>query len=1621
MKSEKPKTPRQELEASLTALLLGELPEQKAAALRESMAKDAELARLYERLEQTIGLVRETAVPAEQGTQSAPLKLSTKRREQLLQQFKTIAPKEFTNPKSRTIRARELAIAAGIVAFIGFAAWFTFNLTQGSYSSMSRIKVESEPNPAMVASYSPSPVASTPPPVADHSLTPVQSPTVVTASADGGGLSVSSAAKPSASEIALPTATDFYINGKDPSASLVSTNYTFGDPEWVGVLDRGNYSPSAHSSTNQFVSRYASIALPTNTELGDKANLASAPQGQFVANRTPTNASEFALNADPNRNGQFGPQGTFYDSSKSGSQLTAGFGRTGTPMTYANSGQITGALQQLDENFRRQSGGLAWADKIQDDDVGIGKDSGQEFRRKLKGILNRAASTPEQQPPAIDPATGLPIPASGAYSTGAIDPATGLPIPAEVAEVQQKMPTPVPLATRAFQVETNAFFAALEPFKEAASQAPYGGGGTGGGGGGGGRVTVSGQMPARTLREPALTPTQTPAVTTPPMAGQKLVETAQEGKDVNASNIYLGKELAKSDVKFGTWSLETAQAARSSGTKKEEEKLKQVAEVRDGVTIAGRATTPGQGFSPVGPRETPPSPSASLQPQSVPVLGDLPMLGAAFKGGEANPGLTSAKGVLSVPSANSIETFGAVLAGVPVASPSGYIDGNGQWQFTTGTENLGWVKDGETNVTLFAGEPSNQSSDSFYFHPGLGTQANWVQNFTVDAGVVVAPETKPAQEHELVARQSMVDIEKDWLKRNTFGDSNAIRSRGTDRGEGELSDALKPTKVKGQFSPGGQMPSITNDAIISIDPETRGVVVIGDADTSNYIAQAMAKRRGAETNLALSFANPPPPAAVGQMGAPFKESEELSRNRSNDREMITRVIHVDKNTFRQGLESINGLVVGGFTTSGPPDSGVRVVTRTNDMSTLQADTRKFFKTMGVDLNTDDGKSVFYNDRDGTLLVRGTRGDLDVIESAVSVLNQPAPEVNIAAKFAETSSNQDLALATPAVPNPYARTNLIWTSSGREIISRKLDKIMVNSLKYEGLPLSEVIRNLNEEAKKRDPEKRGINFILNPDQISKSDTSKVLSPIDPATGLPMVSPTEAVDLGAARVKIVPELRDVRLEDVLDAIVKTSDRPIKYSIEDYAVVFSRAGSAADWEDPKVPAKPVTPPLIPQPEIQTRENAFSTFSLNVSDVAFKLAAASLEKGQMPEPASIRSEEFINAFDYRDPEAPAGVPVAFAWERARYPYAQNRDLMRLSIKTAAQGRQTGRPLNLVLLLDNSGSMERADRVAIIREALKVLASQLQPQDKLSVITFARTAQLRVDGVAGNQAAQVAEDIGGLTPEGGTNIEEAMNLAYQTALRHYLASGINRVVLLTDGAANLGDVEPGSLKQKVEANRKQGIALDCFGIGWEGFNDDLLETLSRNGDGRYGFINSPEEAATEFAGQLAGALNVAASDVKVQVEFNPARVTAYRQIGYAKHQLTKEQFRDNTVDAAEIAAQEAGNALYVVEVNPAGQGPLGTVRVRFKIPGTSDYREHEWSVPFNGNAVALEQASPAMRLAATASAFSEWLATSPYATEVTPDTLLSYLSGVPEVYGADARPKKLEWMIRQAKSLAGK
>ncbi|MBL9135173.1 MAG: von Willebrand factor type A domain-containing protein [Verrucomicrobiales bacterium] len=471
---------------------------------------------------------------------------------------------------------------------------------------------------------------------------------------------------------------------------------------------------------------------------------------------------------------------------------------------------------------------------------------------------------------------------------------------------------------------------------------------------------------------------------------------------------------------------------------------------------------------------------------------------------------------------------------------------------------------------------------------------------------------------------------------------------------------------------------------------------------------------------------------------------------------------------------------------------------------------------------------------------------------------------------------------------------------------------------------------------------------------------------------------------------------------------------------ALAFGRFDSAGRPQAAgSLPA--AVPVPVPQSEVSAEQDAFSTFSLNVADVSFKLAEASLGNQALPGAGTIRSEEFLNAFDYHDPQPAAGAPLGFAWDRARDPFTHGRDLLRLAVKTASSGREANQALHLVLVLDNSGSMERADRVRILRECLRVLAEKLGSADRISVVAFARTARLWVEALSGDQAGELLERVGQLTPEGGTNLEDALRVAYETALKHFVIGGGNRVILMTDGAANLGEVRSEVLRQLVVAHRTKGVALDCFGIGWEGYNDEVLEALSRNGDGRYGFVQSPEEASAGFAAQLAGALQVAASDVKVQVEFNPRRVASWRQVGYAKHQLTQEQFRDNTVDAAEIGAAESGNALYVIDTLSGGSGPVAIVRVRFREPASGLYREHAWEVPYTGLALPLDQSRPAFRLAVVASLFAESLADSPFAAEVTSDRLLGLMTGVPAAFVPDPRPGRLEWMIRQAKSLRGR
>lgn len=431
-----------------------------------------------------------------------------------------------------------------------------------------------------------------------------------------------------------------------------------------------------------------------------------------------------------------------------------------------------------------------------------------------------------------------------------------------------------------------------------------------------------------------------------------------------------------------------------------------------------------------------------------------------------------------------------------------------------------------------------------------------------------------------------------------------------------------------------------------------------------------------------------------------------------------------------------------------------------------------------------------------------------------------------------------------------------------------------------------------------------------------------------------------------------------------------------------------------------------------------AFSTFSLHVSDVSFKLAQAALAQGQWPEAAKIRIEEFVNALGYHDPLPADSDKVACRVEQAIHPFLMQRNLLRISMRTAATGRAQSTPLRLTIVLDNSGSMERADRRRAVLQAIQMLTKQLRPTDQVTLISFANTPRLLAEKVVGDQGASLLKLIEKLPSEGGTNIEAALLLAREKALEQRQAGAQNRIVLLTDGAVNLGNANPESLGKLVTQLRDDGIAFDAAGISAADLNDEVLEALTRQGDGRYYLLDSADAVAESFAAQIAGALRPSAQNVKVQVEFNPQRVGRYKLLGFEKHRLKQEDFRNDKVDAAEMAAAEAGVAVYHYEIKPNGNGDVGSVSVRFRDLTTGQMIERRWPIPYDSSTPRLEQAEPTMQLAATAALFAAKLSGGSLADSVDLGQLQQLLAKVSEQYATQPRVVQLRTMVEQAKAI---
>lgn len=342
-------------------------------------------------------------------------------------------------------------------------------------------------------------------------------------------------------------------------------------------------------------------------------------------------------------------------------------------------------------------------------------------------------------------------------------------------------------------------------------------------------------------------------------------------------------------------------------------------------------------------------------------------------------------------------------------------------------------------------------------------------------------------------------------------------------------------------------------------------------------------------------------------------------------------------------------------------------------------------------------------------------------------------------------------------------------------------------------------------------------------------------------------------------------------------------------------------------------------------THENGFqsvakaplSTFSLDVDAASYSNMRRVINEGRKPEPDAIRTEELVNYFTY-DYVWPTGSnPVRINAEVAACPWNPLHRLVRIGVK--AREIESGKlpASNFVFLVDVSGSMWGASRLGLVQKSLKLLVNNLRPADKVAIVVYASREGLALPATSGADKQKIREAIDNLEAGGSTAGGAGIKLAYEIARQNFVQGGNNRIILCTDGDFNVGVSSPAELESLIERERKSGVFLTVLGYGMGNYKDNRLQVLAEKGNGNHAYIDNIQEANRVLVSEFGGTMHAVAKDVKLQVEFNPARAQAYRLIGYESRLLNDEDFNDDTKDAGELGVGHTVTALY--EVIPAG------------------------------------------------------------------------------------------------------
>jgi len=328
---------------------------------------------------------------------------------------------------------------------------------------------------------------------------------------------------------------------------------------------------------------------------------------------------------------------------------------------------------------------------------------------------------------------------------------------------------------------------------------------------------------------------------------------------------------------------------------------------------------------------------------------------------------------------------------------------------------------------------------------------------------------------------------------------------------------------------------------------------------------------------------------------------------------------------------------------------------------------------------------------------------------------------------------------------------------------------------------------------------------------------------------------------------------------------------------------------------------------------DDPVSTFSVDVDTGSYSLVRDRLNQGRLPHVDAVRTEELINYFSYDYPQPKGDTPFSVTTDALVTPWNKDTYLLRVGLQGKKMIEESRPAANLVLLLDVSGSMAAPDKLPLLTRSLEFMAGQLREDDRVSVVVYAGAAGLVLDVAKGTETTKIRNALRGLNAGGSTAGGAGIKLAYAKAKEAFIEGGINRVLLATDGDFNVGVSGVDELKTIIAANRESGISLSTLGFGDGNYNDHLMEQAADVGNGNYAYIDNFREAKKVLGDQLSATIHTIAKDVKIQVEFNPARVAEYRLIGYENRILADEDFTNDKVDAGEIGAGHSVTALYEV------------------------------------------------------------------------------------------------------------